>query len=107
MDQSPLLLHIWSVHPEAQATLVKEIDEMFRRVREDPGFVSARLLASPDGKWVAALAEMRSPEDRQRLEALPEVRETLLNVHDAYNLIVTPYDEVGAYGHARMPTATP
>jgi hypothetical protein len=107
MDQSPLLLHVWSVHPEAQATLVEQIDEMFRRVREDPGFVSARLLASPDGKWVAALAEMRSPEDRERLKALPEVRETLLNVHDAYNLIVTLYHEVGAYSHAEMPAARP
>lgn len=35
------------------------------------------------------MVEMRSPEDRERLEALPEVRETLHSVRDgAYNLII-------------------
>ena len=50
---------------------------------------------SPDRTSVAALVEMRSPEDRKRLEKLPEVRETLHNVQDgAYNLIITLYHEV-------------
>jgi hypothetical protein len=97
MNESPVLLHIWSVHPEEQAKLVEQLDAMFGRVSDDPGFVSARLLASPDQKTVAALVEMRTSEDRQRLEQLPEVRETLLNVQGAYNLIVTLYHEVGAY----------
>jgi hypothetical protein len=39
---------------------------------------------------------MRSPEDRERLEQLPEVRETLHDVQDgAYNLMITLYHEVG------------
>jgi hypothetical protein len=105
MDQSPVLLHVWSVHPDAQATLVEQIGGMFDGLEGDPGFVSARVLASPDGKWVAALAEMRSLEDRRRLEASPGVRGTLLNVHDAYNLLITLYHEAGAYGDGRMPVA--
>jgi hypothetical protein len=75
---------------------------MLRHVSEDPGLVSARILASPDGKSVAALVEMRTLEDRRRLEKLPEVRETLLNVQGAYNLIVTLYHEVGAYERAAL-----
>jgi hypothetical protein len=96
MNQSPVLLHIWNVHPEAEATLVEQLGEMLRRVSDDPGLVSARILASPDGTSVAALVEMRSPEDRERLEQLPEVRETLHSVQDgAYNLMITLYHEVG------------
>jgi hypothetical protein len=99
MNQSPVLLHVWSVDPDRQTTLVEQVDEMFRHIRDDPGLVSARILASPDRKSVAALIEMRSPEDRQRLEQLPVVRETLDNVqHGAYNLIVTLYQEVGGVG---------
>ena len=96
MNQSPVLLHIWNVHPEAEATLVEKLGEMLRHVSDDPGLVSARVLASPDRRSVAALVEMRSAEDRERLQALPEVREALNSVQDdAYNLIITLYHEVG------------
>jgi hypothetical protein len=96
MDQSPVLLHIWSVEPEAEAALVEQLGEMLRHVSDDPGLVSARILASPDRRSVAALVEMRSAEDRERLEALPEVRETLNKLQEgAYNLIITLYHEVG------------
>ncbi len=99
MNQSPVLLHIWNVHPEAEATLVEQLADMLRHVSDDAGLVSARILASPDRKSVAALIEMRSAEDRKRLEELPEVRDTLHNVQDgAYNLIITLYHEV-----ARVP----
>ena len=96
MDQSPVLLHIWSVEPEAEATLVEKLDAMLRHISGDEGLVSARILGSPDRTSVAALVEMRSAEDRDRLAALPEVRETLNDVQDgAYNLIITLYHEVG------------
>ena len=96
MNQSPVLLHIWNVHPESEPTLVERLSEMFRDISDDPGLVSARILASPDRTSVAALLEMRSLEDRQRLESLPEVRKTLHDVQDgAYNLIITLYHEVG------------
>ena len=96
MNQSPVLLHIWNVHPEAEATLVEQLAEMLRHVSDDPGLVSARILGSPHRTSVAALVEMRSAEDRERLEALPEVRETLNKVQEgAYNLIITLYHEVG------------
>jgi heme-degrading monooxygenase HmoA len=97
MNQSPVLLHIWTVHPESEPSLVEQINTMLGHVSDDPGFVSGRVLANPERTSVAAVIEMRSPEDRQRLENLPEVRETLYKVQDgAYNLIITLYHEVGA-----------
>jgi heme-degrading monooxygenase HmoA len=99
MNQSPVLLHIWHVHPESEPSLVEQLNTMLRHVSEDPGFVSARLLANPEQTSVAAVIEMRSSEDRQRLENLPEVRETLNKVQDgAYNLAITLYHEVGHVG---------
>ena len=96
MNPSPVLLHVWNVHPEAEASLVEQIAELLRHVSDDPGLVSARILASPDHTSVATVIEMRSPEDRERLENLPEVRETLHKVQDgAYNLMITLYHEVG------------
>ena len=96
MDQSPVLLHIWSVEPDAEPTLVEKLGVMLGHISDDPGLVSARILGSPDRTSVAALVEMRSAEDRDRLAALPEVRETLHDVQDgAYNLIIALYHEVG------------
>jgi hypothetical protein len=98
MNQSPILLHVWSVDPGEETTLVEQLGKMLGRLDGDPGLVSARILASADGTSVAALIEMKSVEDRQRLEELPEVRETLLGVRGAYNLVIRLYHEVEAYG---------
>jgi hypothetical protein len=98
MDQSPILLHVWSVHPDEATALVERLGKMFSHLGGDEGFVSARILASVDRTSVAALVEMRSIEDRQRLEELPEVRETLHAVRGAYNLVIRLYHEFEAYG---------
>jgi hypothetical protein len=71
---------------------------MLGHVRDDPGFVSAWILASADRTSVAALVEMQSAEDRQRLEELPEVREALHTLHGAYNLISRLYHQIEAFG---------
>ena len=66
-----MLLHIWNVDLEAEATLVEKLGELLRHVSDDPGLISARILAGPDRKSVAALVEMRSAEDRERLRRCP------------------------------------
>jgi heme-degrading monooxygenase HmoA len=101
MNESPVLLHVWSVHPEQQSALVERLGEMFGHVAGAPGFVSARILTSADRTSVAALVEMQSAADRERLEALPAVRETLDNVRGAYNLTVRLYHQLETYGAAR------
>jgi heme-degrading monooxygenase HmoA len=98
MNESPVLLHIWSVRPEHEDALVAQLDEMFGQVADAPGFVSARILASEDRTSVAAVVEMRSVEDREHLEALPAVREALYGIRGAYNLSVRLYQQVGTFG---------
>ena len=45
---------------------------------------------------MAVVIEMRSVEDRQRVEQLAEVRETLDHLH-SLNVVLRLYDEVKVY----------
>ena len=96
MNESPVLLHIWTVDPARESALVKRLAELFDHVTDEPGFVSARILESADLTSVAAVVEMQSVEDRQRLEQLPEVRNTLDDLHGAFSLVARLYHEVEA-----------
>jgi hypothetical protein len=70
---------------------------MFRELVKDPGFVSARVLESADHSSIAAVVEMRTAEDRQRIEQLPELRETLDHLHGTANIVIRLYSEIAAY----------
>ena len=70
---------------------------MFGEIVKDPGFVSARVLETADKTSIAAIVEMRTVEDRQRLQQLPNVREPLHHLHGTANLLIRLYNEVGAY----------
>ena len=96
MNESPVLLHIWTVDPARESALVKQLAELFDHLTDEPGFASARILQSADQTSVAALVEMRSVEDRQRLEQLPKVRNTLDGLHGAFSLVARLYHEVDA-----------
>jgi hypothetical protein len=97
MNEGPVLIHIWSVDPAKEGAAVESLDEMFGQVARDPGFVSARVLQNLDRTSLAAIVEMRTAEDRQRLEQLPEVRDTLRDLHVDANLTVRLYHQVRAY----------
>ena len=60
--------------------------------------MSARILASSDHTSISVVIEMRTAEDRQRLEAIPEVRDTLHNLSGAYNVLVRLYQEIETFG---------
>ena len=94
MTESPILLHIWAVSPDEQADLIERLERLFRELRSDPGFVSARILETADHDSVAAIVEMRSVEDRQRIEVRADVRDALDNVHEAFNLLYRLYHEI-------------
>ncbi len=98
MNESPLLVHVWEVDPAEEAAAVRRLDEVFGEVVKDPGFVSARVLQTADQTSLAAIVEMRSSEDRKRLEQSPEVRDVLDHLHGAANLVVRLYHEVASYG---------
>ena len=46
---------------------------------------------------IAAIVQMRSAEDRQRLEQSASVRETLDHLHGTANLVVRLYREAASY----------
>ncbi len=97
MNESPVLVHVWEVDPAEEAAAVQHLSEMFSEMVKDPGFASARVLETDDQTSIAAIVEMRSVEDRQRLEQLPDVRETLHHLHGTANLVIRLYNEVGSY----------
>jgi hypothetical protein len=97
MNESPVLVHMWEVDPADEAVAVQRLNEMFGEIVNDPGFVSARVLQTADQTSIAAIVEMRSVEDRQRLEQLPDVRETLHHLHGTANIVMRLYHEAGSY----------
>jgi hypothetical protein len=97
MNEGPFLIHVWVVDPAQAGAAAQRLDVMFGQIAADPGFVSARVLESADRTSLAAIVEMRTVEDRQRLEQLPEVRETLDHLHVDANLIVRLFHLVDEY----------
>jgi hypothetical protein len=97
MKESPVLIHVWDVDPAENALAVGRLEEMFGELVKDPGFVSARVLETVDRTSIAVVLEMRSVEDRRRVEQLPGVRETLDHLHGTANIVIRAYHEVGAY----------
>jgi hypothetical protein len=97
VKESPVLIHVWDIDPAEESAAVGKLEEMFGKLVEDPGFVSARVLESPDSTSIAALVEMRSADDRQRIEHLPDVREILDHLHGSANIVIRLYHEVREY----------
>ncbi len=98
MNESPVLIHIWEVDPAQEGAAVEHLDKMFGEIAGNPGFISARVLESADRTSIASIVEMKSVEDRQRIEQLPEVRQTLEHLNGALNLVVRLYHEVESFG---------
>jgi len=99
MVEGPVLIHVWTVDPDQESACVSRLEALFaEEIRTDPGFVSARILESEDRTSIAAVIEMRSAEDRKRIQELPNVTDTLGHLHGAANLVIRLYHEVGDYG---------
>ncbi len=97
MKESHVLIHIWDVDPAQEGHAARHLDKMFGEMTTEPGFVSAKVLESADRGSIAAFVEMQTVEDRQRLEQLPAVRETLYNLPGTVNVVLRLYHEVVAY----------
>lgn len=97
MSESALLVHVWEVDPGDEAVAIQSLDKMFGEMTNDPGFVSAHVLETDDHTSIAAIVEMRSAEDRQRLEQSGHIRETLDHLHGAANVVVRLYHEAASY----------
>ncbi len=101
MDEGPVLIHLWQIDPSQDAVALQRLKEMFTEIAPDPGFVSARVLESVDRTSIGAVVEMRSVEDRQRLEQLPNVRDTLHNLRGTANIVIRLYHDVASYTTSR------
>ena len=96
-EESPVLIHVWAVDPAHQAVAVQSLGKMLGEVAGDPGFVSARVLESADRSSLAVLVEMRTVADRQRIEELPVVRQTLDQLAGTVNVVLRLYRQIDAY----------
>jgi hypothetical protein len=97
MPESPVFIHVWEVDPGQEGTSLRLLDNLAAQLARESGFVSARVLDSDDHMSVAILAEMQSAEDRQRVERLPLVRETLDHLQGTVSLVVKLYHEAAVY----------
>jgi hypothetical protein len=96
-DQGPVLLHIWMVDPQTADRHIQLLRELFEGVSNEPGFVSAKILETSGRSWIAAVVEMRTAEDRQRLEKLPHVHDALYSLRPAANFVLQVYHQVGQF----------
>jgi heme-degrading monooxygenase HmoA len=72
------LIASWTVTPERRDELVRALSQLLGGVvAKQPGFVAAGLFEGSDGHSVIVRVQMRTVEDRQRLEQLPELRSAL------------------------------
>jgi hypothetical protein len=98
MVEGPVLIHIWTVDPAEEAPAIQSLEDLYaKEIVTDPGFVSARILQSKDQTSIAAVIEMRSAQDRARIEESPDVRDTLDHLHGAASLVIRLYQQVSAY----------
>jgi len=97
-SEGPVLIHVWEVlDPSHEDLILERLDKMLSETVSQPGFVSARVLQSADGRSIAVALEMRTAEDRERLERLPWVSDTLNNLDETMNTILRLYHQIHEY----------
>ena len=98
VSEGPVLIHVWEVlDPGHEGPIIERLDKMITATVTEPGFVSARVLQGADGLSLAVVLEMRTVEDRQRLEGLPWVRDTLHHLDETMNIVIRLYHQVHEY----------
>jgi heme-degrading monooxygenase HmoA len=76
--ESVTLINTYVVRPENQDELLDLLDEATRRtLRNRPGFISASLHRSFDGKRVVSYSQWRSREDVETMQRDPACREQM------------------------------
>jgi hypothetical protein len=71
--EAPILIDFWTVESAGRDELVRRVSElMHNHVLGRPGFMSAQIYESADGRSVMAIVHMRTAKDRQHLTDSPE-----------------------------------
>jgi hypothetical protein len=105
--QGAFLLHVWMVDPESADHHIHLLTELFDRISEQPGFVSARILESAGRSSIAAIVQAGSVEDRQRLAELPQVHDVLYRLSADASLVAQPYRDIAAFDARSPASASP
>ena len=103
--KGPVMLHVWRLEPQSADRHIRLLTELFAGIADQPGFVSARVLESPGRSSIAAIIELRTVEDRQRLERHPKVHEVLYQLRGAANFVAQLYHEVAEFDPRRSAAA--
>jgi uncharacterized membrane protein YukC len=97
------LIASWSVTPARREELLHALSGLLRDVAaKQPGFVAAELFESSDAHSVIVRVQMKTVEDRQRLEELPELRSALHELrqiaqsHDQRYRLVESFGDSGS-----------
>lgn len=90
------LVNVFTVRPERQQQLIDLLADATRTMKQLPGFVSANLHKSYDGKYVVNYVQWRSREDYEAMlhnpEATPHMK-TAADLADGYNPITCEVSE--------------
>ena len=68
------LINVFTVEPEHQQELIDVLTEATTLMTAQPGFVSANLHRSDDGRRVVNYAQWRSSDDYAAMQANPQAR---------------------------------
>ena len=94
--EAPVLIHVWDVDAEREGVAVGDLEKMLDEIADDPGLVSARVFQGESAGSIAVVVEMRSVEDRRRIEQLPTVHATLDHLDGTVNVVARLYCQVEA-----------
>jgi heme-degrading monooxygenase HmoA len=82
------LINVFTVHPDKQQDAFQAVQTVYMKaVRQQPGFISAQVLKSDDGRCVTAIAHWEREADLQAMKATPAFK----NLHDQkfYDAIIS------------------
>lgn len=81
-------INVFTVQPHLQSIALQNITEVYTKVvRQQPGFISAKLLNSSDGTRVTAIAYWESETDLQAMRSNSEFK--ALHTPEFYQAIVS------------------
>jgi hypothetical protein len=93
------LIASWTVTPSRHDELLDALSGLIGDVAaKQPGFVSGALFESSGGNTVIARIQMRTVEDRQRLEELPKLRSALRELRTIAQTHAQRYRLVESFG---------
>lgn len=68
-------IDVFTVLPDQQSDLLLAIQSVYKIVKHQPGYISARLLKSDDGTKITAISLWETPEKFTNIKEIPGVQD--------------------------------